>query len=90
MKTIYKYEFAIKDQQPIYLPPNAKIVHVGLDPNGCPCIWAIVDADDAAFLRDDINFGRTVYVVGTGHALPGGEYVGSFRMDPFMWHVFLD
>lgn len=49
MKTIYKYPIEIVDLQTIIInncpTSHPKIIKVGLDTDGNPCIWAIVDSD---------------------------------------------
>jgi hypothetical protein len=83
MKTIYKYPIEITDEQEIKPPQFAKPLHVGLDPQGQPCIWLEVDTEnDPKTMR--------IYVIGTGNPLP--EYTafhaGSFVQSPFVWHVY--
>lgn len=84
MNTIYKYQFTIDDDQPLGLPEGADPVHVGLDPQGNPCVWAAVDTEAA--IEE-----RRLYVRGTGHPMPNDYKVmlGSFTQGPFVWHVFL-
>lgn len=88
MKTIYKFPLIISDDvQFIEMPGPDKVLHVGLDPSGLPCVWA------------QVNPGHTrvqvrVRVFGTGHALPNDpvfatdRHAGSFVQGPFVWHVF--
>lgn len=85
MKTIYKYSFNIKDEQLLELPATADPVHVGLDPQGQPCLWAVIDTD----LKTET---RKLYVRGTGHWIPEDykTMLGSFTQGPFVWHVFLN
>jgi hypothetical protein len=85
MKTIHKYPFKIDDEQIIKMPIcNCDVIHVGLDPVGVPCIWAIVDPNQPIC---DVPLA----VRGTGHAVPSTRYkhIGSFIDYPCMWHVFL-
>lgn len=85
MITVYKYPFEIATQQIIELPRHALINHVGLDPNGQPCIWAEVDTDAP-------KTPYYLYVVGTGHKLPefASIQLGTFIQGPFVWHVYSD
>lgn len=85
MITVYKYPIQITDKQYLTLPNGYHIVHVGLDPTGAPCIWALVDTERSLIQE-------TVYVVGTGHLLPfrADRHLGSFVDGSFVWHVFLD
>jgi hypothetical protein len=89
MKTIYKYRLSISDECRIQMPMGHEILHVGLDPNEAPCIWALVDSAHPSRTE-------TFHVVGTGNPMPTyswGEpslrHVGSIRQGPFMWHVFV-
>lgn len=94
MNTIWKFPFEIIDRQEVKMPTAIDVLHVGLDPQGAPCIWAKVDSTKN--LRPWV-----LWVVGTGHPLPEdgkpgtGEgfdfasHIGSFVQGPFVWHVFL-
>jgi hypothetical protein len=84
MKTIYKYPIKITDEQEIQMPAHANVLHVGLDPQGTPCLWAMVDT---AKPMEPVS----VLVVGTGNPMPFEplRHVGSFVQGPFVWHVFL-
>ena len=85
MRTIYKYPIEITDEQTITMPECAEIIHVGLDPQGTPCIWAEVITERSLRPYD-------VIVAGTGHPLPAGarnNHVGSFVQGSFVWHVFV-
>lgn len=85
MNTIHKYPIEIADIQTVMMPDQCTIIHAGLDPQGVPCIWAIVNA-----ACDKREF--TIAVIGTGNPMPSlirGVHLGSFSQDYFMWHVFL-
>lgn len=83
MKTIYKYPLALIDYQIVTLKTGAKLIHVGLDPQGVPCLWALVNIQESPSEWQ-------LWIVGTGNQMPPGEknHVGSFTQGPFMWHVF--
>ena len=86
METIYKYRLAITDKQRLNLPLGFKVLYVGLDPAGAPCVWIEVDTDQ------ETKRGKNFYVVGTGNPIPDGanQYVGSFVQAPlFVWHVYI-
>lgn len=85
MRVVWKYPLAIADEQTIDLPAEATPLHVGLDPVGQPCLWAMVDPDAS-------KVAWTVRVVGTGNptTVSARSYVGSFVQRPFIWHVFAD
>lgn len=82
MNTIYKYRIAITDHQHLAMKPG-RIIHVGLDAQGVPCVWAEVFSTMPDILR-------SIYVVGTGHSKPeeAREHVGSFIQGMFVWHVY--
>lgn len=83
-RVVYKYPLKFVDGgQIVGLPAQHHIVHVGLDPEGTACVWALVDPGHQP---DAV----TVYVVGTGQRLPphAGTHIGSFADSPFIWHVF--
>lgn len=84
MKTIYKYPIAITRFQSIYVQPKAKPVHVGLDPQGQPCIWC--EAETAANERELLD----IFVIGTGHELSceARNHIGSFVQGLFVWHIY--
>jgi len=84
MTTIYKYPIRIEDEQMIEMPFGAKCIHVGLDPDETPCIWAKVESTNTP---EPVR----VFIAGTGHPLPDepAEHVGSFKQAGFMWHVFI-
>ena len=65
------------------MPQVAEIIHVGLDPRGMPCVWALVDTNYSLTPT-------TIYVVGTGNPAPNdvSRHLGSFVQTPFVWHVF--
>jgi hypothetical protein len=84
MKTIYKYPIQITDEQEIQVHGEADVLHAGLDPQGTPCIWAMVDPSQP-------TAPLSVLVVGTGNPMPYVPYrhLSSFVQGPFVWHVFL-
>lgn len=83
-KVIWKYKLSIDPNgfEPIFVPPDYEILSVGLDPNDDLCVWIAVDPE--LIERKPIFFA----VVGTGFAEPHGVFLGTVRMQPFMWHVF--
>jgi len=84
MKTIYKYPIAIIEEQEITMPQGAEVIHAGLDPQGNPCVWALVDTRNEP---EPVS----IVVYGTGNPVSyyPNEHVGSFNHGPFVWHVFL-
>lgn len=85
MKTVWKFPIEIVDLQSVEMPANAEILHVGVDPLGQACLWALVDThDDKAH--------REIFLTGTGHHLPDGgiivKHVGTFNWGAFVWHAW--
>jgi len=85
MKVIYKYPFNITAEIKIDIPRGFKVVHVGLDPNMTPCIWAEIDCEK---LPETYSF----TVRGTGHKYTpcdrGEAHIGTFLAAGGVWHVF--
>ena len=83
---IFKYPIEIVDYQQLTIKGLIKTLHAGLDPNGSPCLWCLVNVDDPDSYKLD------VHVIGTGNLLPEDEgliqHQGSFIQSPFVWHVF--
>lgn len=86
MKAIWKYPIQITGIQVISAPKDAKPVHVGLDPQGTPCIWALGTPEEE---KDDI----TILMFGTGHpihpTITEKEHIGTIVQGAFVWHVFV-
>lgn len=85
MKTIWKFPINMTACRSTIDVPNAGIArHVGLDPQGQPCLWFEVNpfANTVA---------RAVFVVGTGGDVPDeiATYFASFIQGPFVWHIYL-
>lgn len=60
-------------------------LHVGLDPGGQICLWALVD------LKTQAVSAFTARVVGTGWPTPekASDYVGTVHDRGLVWHVFV-
>jgi len=84
MKTIYKYPIAITEEQEITMPQGAEVIHAGVDPQGNPCVWAMVDTRN-----EPEPMSILVYGTGAPMAYTPERHVGSFNDGPFVWHVFL-
>lgn len=83
MKTIWKFQLPIQRESEIKMPSFAQTIHTGLDAEGIPCVWAIVDPQN---MQTDYKF----WVFGTGHQMPdtANKFINSFVQGPFVWHVF--
>jgi len=84
MTRIYKYPISITQNQEILAPQGAQVIHAGLDPQGNPCVWAIVDPRN-----EDQPI--TILLYGTGWQMSEapGRHIGTINHGPMMWHVFL-
>jgi len=91
MKTIWKYELKVTDEQVISVPVGAQALAVqvqGVGLCGALCIWALVDSE--AELRH-----RTVYIHGTGHEVSlgaqSGRHIGTVQLagGALVFHVFV-
>lgn len=88
MKSIWKYELEITDEQTVKLPAGSVVLSVAAQ--GCKlCMWARVDPAKGS--RGDV-YPMQVYVVGTGNPIPDGcgRFIGTVVMNPFVWHVFIE
>lgn len=81
MRTIYKYELSIVNEQTLEIPGYAKLLDVQMQ-NGTPCIWALVDTTEA-------KRSRIIQIFGTGHNTEkAGTYIATFQTGPLVFHVF--
>ncbi len=85
-KSIWKFTLEITDHQIIQMPKDAELLHVGLDPQGTPCLWALVTPTNE-------TQGRSIIIHGTGHPVlcvvtKHDNYIGTFVQGRFVWHVF--
>ena len=87
MKTIYKYELGLtQEQEGIDMPVGAKIIKISNQHYGV-CIWAIVDTEMKMEKR-------TFAVYGTGHeikmALSKLNHLGTINWNDgnYIWHIF--
>lgn len=84
-RVIYKFSIKITDYQWIGAPAGAEVLSVGLDANGDPCIWCIVDPD----VEDHVDI--KIAVCGTGNSMfrSKSEFLGTIVKDRGVWHVFV-
>lgn len=84
-KVVWKFPLVIADVSVIEIPSDYRFIHVGLDPSGDPCVWAIVDTESP-------KKSKPLYIAGTGHKLKtfqhANSHIGSFVQGGFVWHVF--
>ena len=88
MKTIYKYQLLITDEQIIQTYEGAKPLCVKLQ-NGVPCLWCLVETE----ANPDI---MTIRCAGTGHDLgvkryDDVEYIDTILIcgDSLVFHFFV-
>jgi hypothetical protein len=79
---VLKYPIEITDRQEINMPNRAKLIHVGYDPLGVLCVWAVVDERNK---RKPV----VVSVVGTGRPMTveTGAHLGSIIDGELVWHI---
>lgn len=71
----------------ISMPRGAQLLHVAAQETpvyaASVCVWALVDPEERMVTRQFL-------IVGTGHPVPAGKYVGTALMDggALVWHVF--
>lgn len=85
MKTIWK--FPLSDVTPIRvdMPKGAQLLTVQVQ-SGTPCLWAIVESENA-------KEARYFEIHGTGNLMYENmgverKYISTFQQPPFVWHVF--
>lgn len=86
MRTVWKYQIPVADDQELDMPEGAKIFPYleceGLGALRVITFWAEVWPDAPKVTR-------FLAVRGTGHPIEGGlEYLGTARDDMFMWHLY--
>lgn len=82
MLTIWKYPIPIQGEFTLNMPKGARVLTVQLQ-YGEPMIWMLVDL---TVERHD----RVFALVGTGYAVPAGDYVGTFQLmgGNLVYHLF--
>lgn len=84
MKAVYKYPLKIDDYQQVILPEYAKILCIKVQ-NGTPCLWALIDKEQA---YDKIV---TIRCAGTGHDIKDEvEYIDTIMVadGALVFHFF--
>jgi hypothetical protein len=83
-RTIWKYPLKVEHQQAIRVSAHTIPLHVGVDPLGQPCLWAMVEPDGP---EQDVE----VLMYGTGWEIPDsfGTYLGTVVVGSFVWHYYL-
>lgn len=87
MQTVFKFPLSYRQDVRLSLPEEARVVQVGLDGAGDPCLWVLLDPALPTDGGPDLSYG----IYGTGGQVPDHkEYVGTFFSLPFVWHIFRD
>jgi hypothetical protein len=86
MKTIWKYELEIKDEQEVMMPKGAEIL-IAQTQKKLLCIWALVDP-----LVSTLEI-RYIGIYGTGNPMPDKErmqYISTFQLydGTLIFHIF--
>jgi hypothetical protein len=78
---IYKYMLLPFQQNRLHIGSSAKPIHVGADPSGELCLWALVDPRESLI--------RTFMVLPTGDEVDSDfPHIGSVTIGDYVWHVF--
>jgi hypothetical protein len=87
MRTIYKYELVVTDDQFIHPPVGAEFVSCQ-EQGGTACLWALVDPEKPPAQRH-------IRIHGTGHPMPhytkdSHAFLGTFQLNggSLVFHVF--
>lgn len=83
MKTIWKFDLNIVDEQHIRMPDGARLLSVQ-NQHGFIALWALVDDD----VEDNE---RRLFIRGTGHpidAAVNAVFVGTVIVGAYVWHIF--
>lgn len=84
MRTIWKFELQITDEQITYIPAHAVVLTIQMQ-YGKPCLWALVDPTAE-------KLSRKIITHGTGHSVPEttGDYIGTYMINngELVFHVF--
>lgn len=82
---IWKWTLAVKDEQTIDMPMDAKILSVQMQGES-PQVWALVNEHQPR------KQGRRIAIYGTGNPIPDvpGEYISTFQMHggQLVFHAF--
>ncbi len=90
--TIYKYPLTLhgivnfkEADEVIPIQGLVRLLHVGEDPSGELCVWAMINKNDGTVR------GIKICVRGTGHDcddVETAQHLGSLVRGPYVWHIF--
>jgi hypothetical protein len=93
---IWKFPLKRIDEQTVSMPRASQPLHVGYDPGGDLCLWALIDPDEGQY-PVSVYLLPTGYTPGAAEVLTRGQanYVGTVvepgnRGDRFVWHVYVE
>lgn len=78
--TIWKFGLGLQNLNVIEMPPGAQLLDVQLQ-EGMLCLWAKVQPSEQ-------TVARYIWMAGTGHVAPPGEYIATVQVGPYVWHFF--
>ena len=84
MRTIQKFPLELKAEQNIYGPID-RIIYVGPDCDGKPCLYAEVDTGD-------VPYGMHVYMVRAGEPILPSPHTLQYKgtiLAHAAWHVYM-
>ena len=88
MKTIYKYELKITDEQYVEIEGFNGFLKVA-EQNGILYLWCIVNKDDKSIYTAEINIQGTGNPIKYNTKIHTGSYFDSVLMsNGLVWHVF--
>ena len=79
MRTVWKFPLNFGMTE-IEVGADARVVHVGLDPQDAPRVWV-------EHTHPGPRTTMRLSMVGTGYPVEG-THVGTFFDGPFVWHVY--
>lgn len=83
MKQVWKFQLNNGFCNEFHIPEGSKPLCAQIQ-GGIPCVWLEVDPRK----RNEL---RSVYVVGTGQAIPrDSEYIGTIQQPPLVWHIYIE
>lgn len=86
MKAIWK--FPINGLTSIKVEEDAKVLSSGLDPQGVPCVWIMLDP------TKEKNKTIEIFLIGTGFEFYGKmnenlKFLNTFVEGEYVWHTFV-
>lgn len=84
MKTIWKYQLEVTDEQVLQVPHGSEVLCVQIQ-DDTPCLWIKVPDDRENGWRERL----TILTFDTGNPLSEeGDYIGAYQTKGLVFHVF--